>query len=257
MRPRSLLYGRRTLLKTSLGYGLGLGIAGAAGSLLLPPEAHALDWSSLLGKQMPNVSGKVVALTGAAFADDRPLKVGSAVPSGARVRVVSGGRAAIALEDGSLFTVSGGTTLELLLNRMSEGILNLLAGALLLAVNSGGRYLVAGRSASFGIKGTVMYRQVFGPRDMMAHAMDGMVRVPAGVRDYECTCHGTVDFVAAKGGAPHYTAHADYHEAYYLDPADPAIRVPAPMLNHGDDDIRRLVALQPPGKRHDITWLRH
>lgn len=257
MHPRSLLCGRRTLLQTGLGLGLGLGTAGVAGTILLPPEAHALDWSSLLGKKMPDVSGKVVALTGAAFADDQPLKVGSAVPSGARVRVVSGGRAAIALEDGSIFTVSGGTTLELLLNRMSEGILNLLAGALLLAVNSGGRYLVAGSTASFGIKGTVMYRQVFGPQDGMARAMDGMVRIPAGVRDYECTCHGTVDFVAAKGSTPRYTAHADYHEAYYLDPADPSRRIHAPMLNHGDDEIRKLVALQPPGKRHDTSWLRH
>lgn len=249
--PRSL-YTRRSLLRAGARTTLAATLAASA----LPPEAYAIDWGSLFGERMPDISGIVKELTGAAFADDEPLQVGSRVPSGARVRVDSGGRAAIALEDGSIFTVFGGTSLELLLNKMSEGILNLLAGAVLLVVNSGGRYLVAGSTASFGIKGTVVYRQTFSPEEHMGQTMDGLVRIPAGYTDYFCTCHGQTEFLLSGRTTPYAHTDAQYHEAYYVNPAYPTRRLAAPMMNHTDGEIRHLVSLQE-GKKHDISWLRH
>jgi hypothetical protein len=250
--PPQLLVNRRALLRA----GAGLSLAAALGSTVLPPEAQAIDWGSLFGQRMPNVSGKVRELAGDAQANDRSLHVGDAVPSGATVRVSAGGRAVISLEDGSIFTVFGGSSLQLLLNKMSEGVLNLLAGALLLVVNTGGRYLIAGSTANFGIKGTVVYRQSFGPQERMGQTLDGLVQIPAGYGDYFCTCHGETDFLLSGRSTPFAETQAQYHDAYYLNPANPLQRIKAPMMNHTDEEIRHLVSLQE-GPPHDISWLRH
>jgi len=251
MRPR-LLVNRRALLRA----GAGVSLAAALGSSVLPATAEAIDWGSLFGQRMPDVSGKVRELEGEAHANDRPLRVGDAVPSGATVRVSAGGRAVISLEDGSIFTVFGGSSLQLLLNKMSEGVLNLLAGALLLVVNMGGRYLVAGSTSSFGIKGTVVYRQSFGPQQRTGQTMEGLVQIPPGFSDYFCTCHGETDFLLSGRSTPFAETQAQYHDAYYLNPANPLQRLKAPMMNHTDEEIRRLVSLQE-GAPHDISWLRH
>jgi hypothetical protein len=252
MHPRFPLYSRRALLRA----GAGMSLAAGLGSSVLPASAEAIDWGSLFGERMPNVSGKVRELEGEAAANEKPLHVGDAVPSGATVRVGAGGRAVIALEDGTIFTVFGGSSLQLLLNKMSEGVLNLLAGALLLVVNTGGRYLVAGSTSSFGIKGTVVYRQSFGPQEKMGQTMDGLVKIPTGYSDYFCTCHGETDFLLSGRSTPFAESNAQYHDAYYLNPANPLQRLKAPMMNHTDEEIRRLVDLQE-GSHHDISWLRH
>jgi hypothetical protein len=252
MRPRSLLLNRRALLRA----GTHASLAAALGIAVLPAGAEAIDWGSLFGQRMGKESGKVRELAGSATANDKPLQVGDPVPSGARVRVAAGGRAVISLEDGSIFTVYGGSNLELLLTKMSEGVLNLLAGALLLVVNTGGRYLVAGSTSSFGIKGTVVYRQVFGAQEHMGQTMEGLVQIPSGFGEYFCTCHGETEFLLSGRDTPYARSNAQYHEAYYVNPANPTLRLKAPMMNHSDEEIRHLVEMQE-GAKHDIAWLQH
>jgi hypothetical protein len=249
----SLLYSRRALLRA----GTSASIAAALGCTVLPPAAQAIDWAGLFSsKRMPDIGGKVKELVPEATANGQPLREGDEVPSGANVRVAPGGRAVISLEDGSIFTVFGGSQLELLLNKMSEGVLNLVAGAMLLVVNSGGRYLVAGSTSSFGIKGTVVYRQVFDPRMKTGRTMEGLVDLPPGYGEYFCTCHGETEFLLSGRSTPYARSMADYHDAYYLNAANPTRPLKAPMLNHGDEEIRHLVEMQE-GTRHDISWLKH
>jgi hypothetical protein len=239
---------RRGLLRRGAAAALGAAVAGG----VLPPAAWAIDWGSLFGERMADLNGLVKELRGQATAQGHSLRKGDKVPSGALVSVAEGGRLVISLEDGTIFTLSGGTNLELLLNRMMQGIFNLLAGALLMVVPKGHQYLIAGLDASIGIKGTVVYREVYGPQD----TMEGMVPVPPNTPGYVCTCHGEVEMLTPRERTAFQGVKADYHDAYFIDPRRPGMLVPAPMLNHSDEDIRRLVALQE-GPRHDISWLRH
>jgi hypothetical protein len=249
--PHSL-YSRRALLRT--GAQATLAATFAAG--LMPGAAHAIDWRKLFADRMPSDAfGTVRELVGQGTANDAPLAVGGRVPSGALVRVEQGGRAAIALEDDSIFTVYGGSSLELLLNRMSQGVLNLLGGAVLAVVNTGGAFLVAGSTATFGIKGTVVYRQSFGPGHQTGRATDGLVQIPTGYSDYFCTCNGETEFMLSGRGTPYRTNKATYHTAYFLNPADPTRPLPAPMLNHQDAEIRHIVGMQE-NTKHDISWLK-
>lgn len=244
-------YSRRTILRAGAGVSLA-----ALGAGVLPPNAEAVDWQGLFTKPMPDESGKVRELVGEATADERALHEKDRVRSGAKVSVSHGGRCVISLEDGSIFTLFGGSTLELLLSKMREGVLNLLAGAVLLVVNTGGRYLVAGSTAGFGIKGTVVYRQMFTPEQHTGRSMEGLVQIPPGFSDYFCTCHGHTEFLLAGRNTPFAEVNAQYHDAYYLNPANPTDRLPGNMINHTDEEIRHLVSLQE-GKKHDISWLRH
>ncbi|HKI97040.1 MAG TPA: hypothetical protein VKB51_01075 [bacterium] len=251
MPPLGPRFTRRTLLRA----GAGASLAAALGTTVLPREAQAIDWEGLFSKRMPNEGGKVKELVGQASANGKALRVGDKVASGALVKVAPGGRCVVSLEDGSIFTVFGGSTLELLLSEMSAGVLNLVAGALLLVVNTGGRYLVAGSTASFGIKGTVVYRQVFSPEQHTGQSMDGLVQIPTGFSDYFCTCHGQVEWLLSGRNTPYAQTNAQHHDAYYVNPADPTVRLHAPMLNHNDEEIRRLVDMQE-GTKHEISWLR-
>jgi hypothetical protein len=251
------LFGRRYSRRALLRAGAGASLAAALGSTVLPPNAQAIDWSSLFSQHMPaDQSGKVKELTGQASANDSPLHEGDKVANGATVKVSSGGRCVISLEDGSIFTVFGGSTLDLLLSKMGEGILHLAAGAVLLVVNSGGRYLMAGSTSSFGIKGTVVYRQIFSPEQRTGRTMEGLIQLPTGLSDYFCTCHGETEFLLSGRGTPYAQVDAKYHDAFYLNPDNPMERLHAPMLNHSDAEIRHLVDLQE-GPKHDISWLQH
>lgn len=252
--------GRREVLlrggRMALGLTLGASLGGSLGLGLLPGPAAAIDWGNLFGRQMPDANGRVKVLEGRAYADMAPLAVGDVVASGAIVAVERGGRMVIALADGALFTLSGGSELELLLSRMRQGILKLIAGALLLVSPKGSQYLVAGTDTSFGIKGTVVYREVFGADNRMATTMEGPLAVPERYGGYFCTCHGSVDYLRPGPMQPFFSDTSDYHHSYFIPRERPENLVRAPMLNHSDMVIRRLVALQE-GPKHDLSWLRH
>ena len=232
-------------------------ITGASLGLGFPPTpAQALDWFGLAGKTMPEVSGTVRFLKGEAFANKRPLQLGSRVPPGALVTVSRRGKLIIAIANGSVFTLFGGSRLRLLLGRMRRGLLKLLAGALLLVAPKRGRYLVGGPQASFGIKGTVVFHQVFGPEDQTARTMKGTIQVPSYAGSYFCTCNGAVDYLAPGRDHPYFSNRADYHNSFFIDGSKTGRIVKAPMLNHDDRDIRELTSYQD-GPKHDISWLRY
>lgn len=249
-RRRLLSLGGKTALgAAALGFGTGFALA--------PSRALAIDWAKLFEGEMPDASGVVKLLEGRAYAGGRMLSLGDPVPSGALVAVEEGGRLVIGLMDGGIFTLAGGSKLELLLDRMSQGILNLLAGALLLASPKGSRYLVTGGGvASFGIKGTVVYREVFTSAGESARTMEGSYAVPEEASGYFCTCHGAVEFLLPGASEPYRSERAEYHRSYLILPGRSGLLRKSPMLNHFDGDIRALVALQD-DPRHDISWLRH
>lgn len=178
------------------------------------------------------------------------------VPSGALVSVTKGGRVIIILPTGTIFTVYGGSELELLLSTMRTGVLKLLAGAVLMVVPRGMNYLMAGLATSIGIKGTVVYRQKFGAADRIARTREGMVRIPEGISEYVCTCHGETEYVKTGKHAPYFRDRSDYHHAFSIDPSSPGLLRKAPQLDDMDAAIRALVGLQE-GAKHDIGWLRY
>lgn len=245
---------RRGLLlrggRVMAGATLGLGLASQ------PTPAQSFDWFGLAGKSMPDVSGKVRLLEGEAFANKRPLRLGSGVPPGAFVTVSREGKVIIAIANGSVFTLFGGSQLQLRLGRMRRGLLKLLSGALLLVAPKRGRYLVGGPLASFGIKGTVVFHQVFDPRRRTARTMEGTIQLPGAAGGYFCTCNGAVDYLAAGSNDPYFSDRAEYHNSFFIHGSEQGRIERAPMLNHNDGDIRELVSYQD-GPKHDLSWLRH
>lgn len=266
-RREALKRGGRAALKAGA-LGLGAATLGAGGLLLPPAEVHAIDWSALFRKRMPDVSGTVRTIEGMAYVENRPLHLGDTVPSGALVRVAEDGRIVIGLADGGIFTVYGGSELELFLEKMSQGVLNLLAGALLMVAPKGSRYLIAGSDATFGIKGTVVYRKVVTAKERMMYGPGASMEIPAGATGYFCTCNGAVDFLHGTNTGegrtltPFHESLATHHNAQFLVPGAAGARVSAPrihtapMLGHTDQEISALVGMQDPAHRHPIDWLR-
>lgn len=239
----------------------GAALAGAAlGAWVGPVPAPAMGWRKWFGQKAAEETmaqpGTVKAVKGMAFAGERPLAVGDPVHSGDVVRVSGQGQVVITLADRSIFTISGNTTLEVVLERMGEGLLRLISGTLLAAVPSGNRMVVVGPVAAIGIKGTVFFREVLEPGRVMAEGPMGPVKLPEGAKDYFCTCHGETEFMPARGQPPFLTDRGIYHSAHFLDARRPGVVHKAPMLDHSDQQIRDLVALQD-GPQHDLSWLRH
>ena len=247
---------RRSLLARGGGLITGATVGAALGLGFSPTPAQAFDWFGLAGKSMPDVSGTVRFLQGEAFANKRPLRLGSRVPPAAFVTVSRKSKLIIAIANGSVFTLFGGSQLKLLVGRMRQGLLTLLAGALLLVAPKRGRYLVGGPQASFGIKGTVVFHQVFDPQHRTARTMEGTIQLPDDAGSYFCTCNGAVDYLTQGRNDPYFSDRADYHNSYYIHGSEKGRVVKAPMLNHADEDIRELTSFQD-GPRHDISWLRH
>lgn len=248
---------RRELLRRTLHHGgrtLLAGTAVAALGSLHPVPAQAFDPRSWFGADSEPAKATVKVLKGRAYAGKRRLAVGDTIASGTRVSVEQGGRAVIAAGDGSIFQVYGGATVELLLNMMRQGLLHLLQGALLAVVPLGNTYVAQGTTALVGIKGTVFYHQVFGPEPAPGRTMDGTVPIPSAAREYFCLCHGEVDYYRRPGGEPFFTDRGEHHSAHFLEPERPGVVAPAPMMNHDDEDILRLIALQAP-PRHDASWI--
>ncbi|MBI3992339.1 MAG: FecR domain-containing protein [Candidatus Lambdaproteobacteria bacterium] len=247
---------RRRMLELG-GKGLAVAATAGAGITLIPNESLAIDWLSWFRRdtQMEH-GGKVQSIEGRAFADQKPMQVGQTIRSGQQVKVSNPGSVVIVLEDNTIFKIYGGAIIELALKRMEESIIRLITGAIQAVVPAGSNFLVAGPAATIGVKGTVIYREVFGEHPAPGKTIEGDYPIPAGVNDYFCGCFGDVDFLDKHTGEPFHTAHSRYHEAYFLDPGTKNMLVKAPMLNHFDQGIRELIDLQP-GQKHDASWLKH
>ncbi|MBI4083193.1 MAG: FecR domain-containing protein [Candidatus Lambdaproteobacteria bacterium] len=249
-RRRILTLGGQALTAAALGATLG--------ATLRPRDSLAIDWGSLFGRRRePGAPGRVKLAEGEVHAGGRRLAVGDAVGSGETVRVSRRGRAVISLPDNTVFTLSGGSILDLVFEHMKQSILRLISGSLLAAVPAGGdRMLVMGPLATIGVKGTVFYRQVFGEEDRTARTMDGTINVPLGTKDYFCTCFGETEYMKPKASEPFFTSRATHHDAYFMDPSQPGLIQQAPMVNHFDPEIRDLVVNFQDGPKHDLRWLK-
>lgn len=233
-------------------------LATTALPLVWPNEALGIDWDRLFRSERNRMenAGKVKMLSGSATASGRNLSVGSKVMSGELIQVSRGGEAVILLVDNTIFRIYGGSEIEIALVRMKEGFLRLLTGAIQAVIPQGSPYLIAGLETAVAIKGTVVYREVFPPSVRTGRTMDGTMEIPQGVSDYFCNCFGTVNYLDQKSEASIHTSHSTYHDAYFLSRRYAGMLKKAPMLNHFDPGIRRLIALQE-GDKHDIRWLKH
>lgn len=245
---------RRMTRRQLLTRGGGLLAGSALGASLLSQPAHAIDWSALRKLMEGTGFGMVAFLSGEATADGRPLEVGSRIASGARIEVGPAGRLIMKMSDRSVFQFTGPASLDLILSMMREGILNLLLGALLAVVPSGNRYLVAGPTTTVGIKGTVFFREVYGREETTVQGMDTRFVTPKGVKEYSCNCNGEIEYLKKDAALPFMSDRAEHHNAYYLNPAMPGRLMKAPMVNHSDEEIKALIALQD-GEKHDVSWI--
>lgn len=244
---------RRQIL-TQGGSLLAGGALGAVGSAFLSKPAHAIDWSAVRKLMEGSGFGVVASLSGEATADGRPLEVGSRIASGARIDVGPAGRLIMKMSDRSVFQFTGPASLNLILSMMREGILNLLLGALLAVVPRGNRYLVAGPTGTVGIKGTVFFREVYGKEQTTVQGMEARYVTPKGVKEYSCNCNGEIEYLKPEAVLPFMSDRAEHHNSYYLNPAMPGGLMKAPMVNHTDEEIKALIAIQD-GDKHDVSWI--
>ncbi len=243
-RRHFLASGSKTLLAGS--------VLGSA-SLLSQP-AHAIDWSAIRKLMESEGYGMVSILVGEASADGRSLEVGSRISSGAKVEVGPASRLIMKMSDRSVFQFTGPASLNLILSMMREGFLNLLYGALLAIVPRDNHYLVGGPTGTVGIKGTVFYREVFAPDVTTVQAMEGPMAIPDGAKEYSCNCNGEIEYLDKAGKQLYKTDRAEHHNSYFINPAMPGRLIKAPMVNHNDDQIKALIAMQD-GEKHDATWI--
>jgi hypothetical protein len=235
----------------------GITLAAALDRYAQAQSSDAVDWRRLFSSKPEGGTGVVKQVTGIAFANQRTLKVGSTVKSGEQLRVAKGGTLAISIQDGTLISMREETVLDFAPSAHKTGLLNLIAGSLLTVMPTGNRYLVAGPTATIGIKGTVIYRQVFPENVHSAQAMEGRTaKLPGkGLKDYFCTCNGTVDYLHNSDKSLIVTDHAEHHNSFFLNPGNSKLLEKFEMVNHFDRDIMAAINLQD-GPKHDTKFLK-
>jgi len=234
--------------------GASLGLALDRYAVAQPDEGRA--WRHLFYSMPKGGTGKVKQVTGMAFANKRRLVVGATIHAGEQLRVAKGGSLVVSIQDRTLLWIKEETVLDFSPSPRKTGVLNLVSGALLAVVPVGNRYLVGGPYATVGIKGTVFYRQVFSGNERTGLAMENrIVTLPGeGLRDYFCTCNGSVDYLRKSDQSLIASDTARHHNAFFLNPQNPKLLEKSEMLNHFDRDIRAAIDLQEPPK-HDSSWL--
>lgn len=225
--------------------------------LALAQPQDAVDWKRLFAKKPEGGTGRVKQVTGLAFADQRPLLLGATVRSGEQLRVAKASSLVVSIHDGTLLQIRAGTVLDFMPGTDNSGILGLIAGSFLAVVPIMHRFLIHGPEAVIGIKGTVFYRQVFTEDETSALAMENeRVKVPGkGIKDYFCTCNGSVDYLRVSDLSLVASDTAQYHNAFILNPKNPKLLEKFPMVNHFDQDIRAAIDLQD-GPKHDSSFLK-
>lgn len=237
-------------------------IAGATLGAALERHARAqakdaIDWKRLFSSPPEGGEGTVKQLSGVAFANRRVLSVGSKVQSGEQLRIAKGGSLTVSVHDGTLLQMRQETVVDFAVSPHKSGLLNLLAGSLLAIVPVGHRYMVKGTAATIGIKGTVIFRQVFTENETTARAMEGRTaKLPGkGLKDYFCTCNGAVDYLKNDSLSFIASDTAQHHNSFFLNPQNPQLLEKFEMINHFDRDIKAAVELQD-GPKHDTSFLK-
>ena len=216
----------------------------------------SFDWERLSHMMPAGGRALILSLVGSASTGMGPLGMDGEIASGDRIRVEPGGVLTLTLPDRTLLEIRGEAEVDLHVDEFSGGMYNLWLGSLLSVVPTGNQYIATGPTASVGIKGTVFFRQVFDARTRTGRTMEGSMDIPEGINDYFCTCHGEVGYLPATG-EPRQVVRRDraqHHNAYFLRRDGTLHFTKAPMLNHFDDEIDRLIDLQE-GEKHDKSWL--
>ncbi|OGG98884.1 MAG: hypothetical protein A2600_09225 [Candidatus Lambdaproteobacteria bacterium RIFOXYD1_FULL_56_27] len=223
-----------------------------AGTLLPPGTALGLEWGEWLGKKHQGGTAKVLSLKGMAQADQKPLEVGRTVAGGQKIEVASGGELVLLLPDAASFKITGPAALTLEVEPEGGGLVNLVFGGILGVIPKlkNRAYMIQSASATLGIKGTVFYKEVFGPQG------SGDARVPAGALEYFCICNGSLDVLSQGQDRPILSDHAEHHHAHVVvAKADGVELVPAGFVKgHDDAGIHQVIEANPLGK-HDQSWL--
>ena len=253
---RHLCGTRRKFILTSSRFAAGIILLGALPSNPRAQAKEGINWREAFARTPQGGEGHVKTLQGTAFANDRPLKVGDVIKSGTQLRLAKGGSLVVSVSRGAIFQLKGETTMEFNASTMNTGLFRLVAGALVAVVPRGGRFLVQGPTATIGIKGTVVYRQIFKDHEKIADAGGGKTYTrPAELTDYFCTCNGSVDFLRNTDRSVVRSDTAEHHNAFFMGQAVTPTFMKAPMINHFDVDLEKLIDQQE-GEKHDRSFLK-
>jgi hypothetical protein len=251
----SSLFSRRNVLVFFGAAAALFGMGYALRRLSAPLETPPIDWRAAFEAKSGKGEATVKSLVGEGYAGARALALGAKVPSGERLRVSGDGVMVLALPDRTVMKINGEADLTLHIDAVSGGVYNLALGAILSVVPSRNLYLAMGPTSTVGVKGTVFFREVMGEKRQMMQSMEGPVPMPEDIRDYFCTCNGEVDYLGdLQRGEVVHNDRARHHNSYFLKMDGRLELVKAPMLDHFDDEIDRLIDIQEP-PRHDKSWL--
>ena len=251
----SSLFSRRNVLVFFGAAAASFGLGYVVRRLSTPPGSPPIDWRAAFEAKSGEGEALVKSLVGEGYAGKRKLALGAKVPSGQRLRVSREGVMVLALPDRTVMKVTGEAELTLHIDATSGGVYNLALGAVLSVVPRHNLYLAMGPTAAIGVKGTVFFREVKGEKRDMMMSMEGPVAMPPDITDYFCNCNGEVDYLGdLQRGEVVRNDRARHHNSFFLKTDGRLQLVKAPMLDHFDDEIDRLIDIQEP-PRHDKTWL--
>jgi hypothetical protein len=251
----SPLLSRRNVIVFFGGVAAAFGVGYALRRFSAPPESPPIDWQAAFEAKSGGGEAIVKSLVGEAQANGVKLALGTAIPSGARIRVARDGIMIVALPDRTVMKLVGEAELSLHVDRTSGGVYDLALGAVLSVVPRRNLYLAMGPTATIGVKGTVFFREVKAEKRDMMMSMEGPVEMPKGIYDYFCTCNGEVDYLGdLNRGEVVQSDVATHHNSFFLKKEGELELIKAPMLDHFDDEIAQLIEIQEP-PRHDADWL--
>jgi hypothetical protein len=170
----------------------------------------------------------IVELQGDALLNGQRLRPEQTIQSGDEVQTGPGsdlvfviGTSSFRVRPASRLVVERGATLS------TVSLLRLVQGAVASVWNRGGPRQIVTPTLTAGIRGTGVYTEV-----------------PAGQggRSYLCNCYGTID-LETRGELQ--VTQTEYHQAFWaeLQPRNGRYIVPAPAINHGDEEMEMLARL--------------
>jgi len=219
--------------------------------LFTPQAVLALDWKEVFQKKYEGGHAEIVGLTGKAFANETSLHLKQQLNNGVHIQVAENSELLLSLPDHSILKITGEAELTLQIDTQGGGVINLILGAMLAVISSSKkkRYLIQTPTATLGVKGTVLFRNVFGAKEKPDS------RVPENASDYVCICNGSLDYLTPDAQLIQ-SDQAHHHSAYFLLPDNKQLTLQkAPFLfRHSDQGINHVIDSMT-GKKHDRSWL--
>lgn len=190
----------------------------------------AAAWTAMGGADMAlaQTRNNIVELLGDATVNGTRLRPEQAIQTGDEIAtgpdsylIFVLGNSAFHVRENSRMKVERGAALSLV------SALRLFTGAVISVWGRGSRRQIITPTLTAGIRGTGVYTEI--PKDQ-----DG--------RSYFCNCYGTVELAA---GNDETLSQSSYHQAFWgeVTPKKNAWLVPAPAINHSDDELEFLARL--------------